>query len=324
MANWIAETVHPAHGPEACGISMSITPDIYYASSSNKGGKLILDMSMPRSWNQAPSTIFIESDVLSAPHQMTSGGSEMIPVGGGPSYSTYHVEIPADNITGDSSTVNHEFWVIPQYNGYDYTNTFGVTNGAGTDKLASFFRYDLFVSATPYYNGPPICDLQVTTPMPYTGSGNVYFDASGSYSPQGSPLSFMWDFNGDGIFGGAGDNIDSGTAEKPMHHYTADYAGNVNLRVSDGYHSTTCSAEVDVTVLQNIILLESNINLGDGLTLKDIACDPSQDAVAINYDKTNIWQKFTNYYADIQTFYTPYSWMSNWDASSDRIFSAAK
>ena len=235
VASWISETEHPAHAPEACGISVTVTPDIYFSSMSDKGGKLKIDMSFLRTWGEVPSTIFIESDVLSAPHQMTAGGSEMIPVGGGAGYSTYHVEIPADNLNSNSNTSAHEFWVIPEYDNFNYKNA-SVTNGAGGDKLAAFFRYDLFVAATSY-DKPPVAQYTIVTAMPvvtWISPIPVAFHST-SYDPDpGDTLTYAWDFDGDGIYGEAvDDKIDSGTPSDPVHNYGATYSGQVNLKVID-------------------------------------------------------------------------------------------
>ena len=78
--------------------------------------------------------LFIESPVLSAVHEF--GTIEMTPIGGGEHFSTYQVDIPADNVTSGDGT---EYWVIVEQKGRDYTNDFGVSNLAGTDPLAGDF-----------------------------------------------------------------------------------------------------------------------------------------------------------------------------------------
>jgi hypothetical protein len=46
-------------------------------------------------------------------------------------------------------------WIILQLKDYDYTNSFGVNNDAGTDKLAAFFRKDIYVNHGMPPNTPP-------------------------------------------------------------------------------------------------------------------------------------------------------------------------
>jgi hypothetical protein len=187
MANWAGTGAldHPSNAPEAVGLSVVVTPDIYYVDGSQKGGKLILDLNYSTAWGKTPSTVFIESSVLSSPYQLT--GSEMVPVGGGSNYSTYHVEIPADNING---TTGNEFWAIFQYDNYNYLNDFGVPNNAGPDQLASFFRYDLYVSPD-LSNTPPVVISGVSGPTPeFTTSVGTYSVAATDID--GDPLTYSW------------------------------------------------------------------------------------------------------------------------------------
>ena len=197
-ADWVDEATHPANAVEAPTIKCDVTPDIYWVppDGADKGGDLILDVHVWGWGGSQPSTIYVESSVLSAVHPFDS--TEMTPVGGDANYSTYHAEITADDITG---TAGQEFWVICEYNA-DYTNTFGVTNLAGTDKLASAFRYDLFVSDIPS-NKPPVINSGVDgedKPIEFTVE-TYTVDAS---DPDGDPLTYTWtvtDGNGDPVDG---------------------------------------------------------------------------------------------------------------------------
>lgn len=150
IANWSGVDIHPSNAPEALAVRAKVTPSLYYVSETKKGGSLILDIDV-FTWDTAPDPdegkmedylIYIESTVLSGSYDLDA--SEMTPTGG-TSYSTYHVEITADNL---KSAENNEFWVIVHSNKYNYTNDFGVDNLAGTDFLAALFRFDLEVSNT--------------------------------------------------------------------------------------------------------------------------------------------------------------------------------
>lgn len=237
IADWKSDKPvdHPSNAIEACAASVTVTPDLYYVSPTDKGGKLILDISLPVTGNAFPSTIFVESTVLSAPYQMVGGTPEMNPVGGGDSFSTWHTEIVADNITGNSSTVYHELWIIPQYDNYNYNNDFGIPNYAGDDKLAAFFRSGLYVHYTKS-NSPPIAALAPVSPK-YAWQGQtitVQFDASGSTDPDPQDIPFLtytWDFNNDGTFG---DPKDGGTDIQPIKKFTSAPADNkVYVKVTD-------------------------------------------------------------------------------------------
>ena len=251
-ANWKGVTPqdHPSNAPEAVALSVTDSSDVYYASPSDKGGKLKLDIGV-WNWDSQLSAgrmedykLFIESSVLSTPAQFAS----MTPTGGGNCYSTYHVEIPANNIQGNNG---NEYWVIVEQQGYDYTNDFGVGNLAGTDPLAAAFRYNLSVPSNA--NHDPICNLVVVSSVfEAWGSVPVEFDASASYDPDpGDTLQFAWDFNGDGIYGGTGDDY-TGTPSHPIHKYTSSFTGVVSVKVTDGKGGESiCSTGVLNIIVHN-------------------------------------------------------------------------
>ena len=233
-ANWggLEPEFHPSNAHEAVAVKIVDNSTVYYAGPSDKGGKLIIDASI-WDWNTELSAgipedykLIVESTVLSSPYEIP----DMTPIGGNENYSTFHVEIEADNVTGISG---NEFWVIAECLSDDYKNNFGVTNLAGDDPLAAFFRFDLDVSSAPG-NHDPVCDVEVVT-QEFTGwlSVDVEFDASGSYDPDGDSLNYEWDFNGDGVYGGAEDSY-SGSPENPTHTYMEDYVGVVRVKVTDG------------------------------------------------------------------------------------------
>ena len=251
LANWEGPDPadHPSNTPEAVGILVYVTPDVFYIDEVYNGGTLILDMLVFGWWIQ-PQSILIESTVLSSIHQLTP--EEMIPVYGDQYVSTYHVEIPADNVR---SNVGNEYWIICAYDD-EYHNKYQVPNLTGDDPLAAFFRFEMFVADT-LYNSPPVCDLDVVTEMPFEGYINapVTFDATGSYDPDDPDriLTYRWDFNGNGIYDEVPQDSWIGSVEYPTHVYSETFNGNVGLIVSDNEDGDTeCSAEVDVTIVTNL------------------------------------------------------------------------
>jgi PKD repeat protein len=80
-------------------------------------------------------------------------------------------------------------------------------------------------------NQPPVSDPN----GPYTGTEGVAitFNASGSYDPDGSIISFAWDF-------GFGDG-NTGTGESPAYAYAQDCTYNVTLVVTDNEGATDTS-----------------------------------------------------------------------------------
>ena len=178
IASWkgVTPADHPANAPEAMALSVTDSSDVYYIDPTTKGGNIKLDVGV-WDWDSQLSAgkmedykLIVESTVLNSPATFSS----MTPTGGGSFYSTYHVEIPADNV---QSSGGNEYWVILEHKGFDYTNPYGIPNSANTDPLAAFFRYDLKVSST--QSTKPVCDIKVVTPVPYTGWAKLFtFDAS--------------------------------------------------------------------------------------------------------------------------------------------------
>jgi hypothetical protein len=304
VANWkgTAPLDHPANAPEALALKCVVTPNLYYIDETNKGGSIVLDLTVvdwdsktsPSSGIMEDYRINIESSVLSEVYTATS--SDMFPVGSGDNYYTYHLKVPADNIMSNNG---QEVWVIVECKNQDYTYQWGSPNLADHDKLAACFRYDLPVmgQGPPY---APICDLEVLTPMPHLGRGHIYFDASGSTDydiPDGDFLTFTWDFNGDGIFG---DSYDTGTPDKPMKDWNTDYVGQVSVKVTDStLQASECSVNVDISALREINVVDNpNISVGWEWEIpKDIGCDPTSDRVAINFVDSESWRQFRNNYA---------------------------
>lgn len=187
IANWAGEAPekHPANAVEAVCASVSITDNVYYASPTDKGGLLIMDISI-FDWDSRISQsgvmedylIKIESTVLS--NVYTFSTQNMLPIKGGEHYSTYHVEIPADNVKG---TQNNEFFVIVECPGANYSNPFSIPNGAEYETLASFFRYDLKVANAANNYAPVIQGIQDNI----VGNGNyknpvTIYDTNVTYS----------------------------------------------------------------------------------------------------------------------------------------------
>ncbi|HEX9744061.1 MAG TPA: SBBP repeat-containing protein [bacterium] len=152
IASWkgIDPTDHPAHAPEAIACSVIDSSTAFWSGPTTYGGELMFDISL-WDWDSTLTStamedyrIYIESGILDSVYQFTD--SDMIPVGGDENYSTYHVELEADQIESDTG---QEYWIIVEQNGYDYTNEFGVPNLADTDPLTSFFRYDLDIKSGP-------------------------------------------------------------------------------------------------------------------------------------------------------------------------------
>ena len=89
-------------------------------------------------------------------------------------------------------------------------------------------------------NNPP---QAVATASPTSGAAplTVQFSGSGSSDPDGDPITYSWDLNGDGAYGDS-------TAISPSYTYTASGTYSATLRVTDSHGASSVSAPVTITV----------------------------------------------------------------------------
>jgi hypothetical protein len=82
----------------------------------------------------------------------------------------------------------------------------------------------------------------VATANPTSGAVplTVQFNGSASSDPDGDPITFSWDLNGDGTFGDS-------TAVNPSFTYTTQGTYQVRVRVTDSHGASTVSAPVTIT-----------------------------------------------------------------------------
>ncbi len=301
VANWKgADPIdHPANAIEAVACRLDMINNLYYESSINNGGNVILDIDL-FSWDEQPSQIYIDGGFVDGfiSDVYTLNSTEMTPTSGGDHYSTYHVDIEADNLTYWGL---YSLWIIAEYPDYDYSNDPGPPNDAEDELLAAFFRYNLWVSDEQPQG--VICDVVVdpaSPAMPYDGPPAAFtFDASGSYDVGGADLTFEWDFDNDGIFG---DSYDSGTDEVPVKLFTSDNQEQVCVRVSNGTDESECCVEVDIT----IVMVDKNIPLREGFDAMDIAIDHADGDLLVLYSDGSVW-KYTeagNYQDGVQLYLT--------------------
>ena len=226
LANWKGTdpASHPANAPEAVAVSVVDQSDVYHISPTVKGGNLSFDVSL-WDWDSTVNPagvmedyrIFVESTVLSNVYEAST--SDMTPVGGEVHYSTYHIDIPADNVTGPDG---NEYWVIAQCADEDYTNEFYIPNDAWDDPLAAFFRFGLSVSTEAV---PPVA-VAHAEPNPQSQCDGVSFDGKESYDPDGGTIQkYEWDWNNDGTYEEEGSEV--------YHVWEDPGVYNVQLRVTD-------------------------------------------------------------------------------------------
>jgi uncharacterized repeat protein (TIGR01451 family) len=109
-------------------------------------------------------------------------------------------------------------------------------------------------------------------PAPLT----VAFDGSGSSDPEGGPLTYAWDLDGDGAF-------DDSTAVSPSHTYTQPGTYNAKLRVTDAQTQSATSAPVTIsanntppTATIDAPAAATTWKVGDTIAFSGSATDPQQ------------------------------------------------
>ena len=292
MCNWEAlATV--THTPEAVASDVQVTDDVYFDGSVG-GGNLILDISL-FGWDEVPSSITVESTVLSVMYELS--GSEMTPTASGDNWATWHVEIPADDVTAIDG---QEFWIIAEYAGYNYISPFGIQNDAGFDTLAAGFRYDLTVSDTPSNLPPEITDG-------VTGDAEVYPTDTDEYTvtaidPESDSLAYLWIVTDNStmidVYTGPGDgagtlNIDWGTDIDANVGDEYD----INCEVSDPTNSPVSAITLTVSVIEppneppviyEGVLGSTTAGVHSVLTYTVAANDPDGDTLIYSWTITKV------------------------------------
>ena len=281
VANWSGPDIHPANAPEPVACRVEQSGDVYYQDPDNWGGDIALTIDV-FDWGEHQFSgamddyqIHIESNALLSVYSFNS--ADMTPIGGGENYSTYYTEVAADNLT---SAVGNELWLIVETTDFDYSNELDIMNDAWDDALTSFFRYDLEVANFMPSNAP-VCDLVINEcTLGYwdiTDHVGVEFDATGSYDPDGDPITFHWDFDGDDIYDEPGDDDYTGDPDNPSHVYEKD--GTASLKVIDEFGAeSTCLVDVDITEFES-----KNIPLREDWLARDLAVDPSNGELHVLY-----------------------------------------
>jgi PKD repeat protein len=144
---------------------------------------------------------------------------------------------------------------VPAYSGYSgvawHKAVFDISSYAGSSNVKIRFSFGTDYSVN-YYPGWYIDHVTIqgdlaepNTPPeadangPYNGVEGtaVTFDGSGSYDPDGDPLTYSWDFGDDS----------TGTGVNPSHVYTAGGFYSVTLTVNDGKDSSSDTTTADIS-----------------------------------------------------------------------------
>jgi glucose/arabinose dehydrogenase len=131
------------------------------------------------------------------------------------------------------------------------------------------------VEYTAAANQPPVAVARAN-PTSVPVGGTVQFDGSGSTDPNGDPLAFAWDLDGDGAY-------DDSTAAKPSFTYAAAGTYQVGLRVTDPQGAVATDA-VTVGVGRPVLVIGSPAatlrwSVGESVAFSGSATDNTGTAI---------------------------------------------
>ena len=161
-----------------------------------------------------------------------------------------------------------------------------------------------------FENQVPIVDL--AGPLTLIEPGNpMTFDATATIDPDGDPLTYSWDVNGDGVFG-------DGNFTGPNPTFTAAQllalgigdateSFTVTVKVDDGRHTATASTTLSVTLklpnpqVNSPVITPNPVDVGEPVTVLIEAQDPTGHPLTYTYD----WGDGTINSSNVHTYETP-------------------
>jgi PKD repeat protein len=153
-------------------------------------------------------------------------------------------------------------------------NPLGCTPGVNCTPLVSLPTY---TTVTVELNQAPVADAG----GPYTiNEGAVLnLNGTGSSDPNGDPLAFAWDLDGDGSY-------DDSTAATPSHIFADEGAYTIGLQVSDSLLNDSDTATVTVLNVAPSVDAgaDQTVNEGQSATFGGTATDPGADTLSYAWD----------------------------------------
>jgi hypothetical protein len=250
-----------ANKPEAWAVSVSELENTLFNDNATSGGKLSLQIDVFDHYNAGLNTVWVDSPGNFDP--VTAA----IPSGGGSGFSTYIINIATATPAPDS--IDILIGVECEETGYA---------GLLPDKpVTSYFVHTSKVSASSQ-NGPHAL-MHATTATDINLCDSVSFDASDSTGD--SPLTFEWDFNGDGVYDGPEDTY-TGSSIAPTHQFTSLGTFNVTVKVSNLSGSDISDpVAVNVTLTSDGIYVDGDYTGGGSDGTSDKPYTAIQDAMAV-------------------------------------------
>ncbi len=161
---------------------------------------------------------------------------------------------------------------------YDVIDTYDIVVEAEDDDEAVTTRS---VELTVVANQPPIADAGPDSEA-YIGI-SVAFDGSSSYDPDGDPLVFKWDFDGDGSY-----DWNSESTASTSHSFSTEGVYTSELWVSDGVDHATDEKQVTIKVNHAPVAdagPDQSVDAGDTVNFDGSGSyDPDDDALTYSWD----------------------------------------
>ena len=191
----------------------------------------------------------------------------------------------------------------PDDTGADGASTFATISGSGrvvaftsqasnlsADDVNQFG--DVFVSVL---NAPP--DIVLNVPDSIAEGDSLTLDASGTTDPEGDPLTFSWDLNGDGVYGDAtGPVVNLSWADLQANGFDdGPTFRNINLQVTDSFGTTVRSIQMPlVNTAPTGTIVPGDVGTVEGQTadFTATATDPSDADTAAGF--TYSWAATVN------------------------------
>ena len=212
-----------------------VSDDSWYQIDTERvGANYVIGVEMIYSTTEDPATL-VQIYVFSEAHVTDGANPVAIEIY---DYVTLLWE-PCFSISATSDT-SHEYYITANFTHYINITTSEMKLRASYSVkgvLQSIHQDHTYIELTP---GRPVASFTYSPLTPYTGE-TVAFNASESYDPDGSIVSYFWDF-GDGA---------NGTGEITTHIYADDGTYTVTLNVTDN-DGLTDTASADITVLNRL------------------------------------------------------------------------
>ena len=223
---------------------------LYFETSAVKGGSAVVQVKV-FDWQGYLRDGAVASEIESVMFEnpLSYDGVEYAtlvdPGDAGMPYATYELTLQGDKVL--TSGPMYGFFTVVSAKG-DYQPD--LTGYTGTAPLSYYTFAELGMVATEFVpdNQLPTASATVLTPDPIYVGDVVQLDASASSDPDGSSLTYSWDFDNNGIFG---DSYYGGTDDMPQVIFG--WAGDffVDLKVTDEDNgSDVLDQKLHITVLE--------------------------------------------------------------------------